>query len=711
VPRIKQYVSQESSSGRAANISRVGSLPVDASGLVRGIADFASVREKAIADLKRVQEIERQKLEHDESVMHVTNAVSEATIQWQERLQQKQQEAPANAAGFTESTLKDFDTWTNEKLNAAPTEQAKKLLAQRLEHMKVGLHADAFKFEIQQRNKALLTDFQSGLDADRRAVIANPGLFAEKASQRMATADALSLPADAKAKLIEVSREALAYDAAQGMVDLDARGFLERVGARAAKGAKGRQGSRDQSAEQMVASDPVLSSLSPEKLRATIDRASMIVSQQEAAAAAEAARRQAQADALQAKRERAANQAFTILTAFTLDGREPDPNSPSVKSHLEAIEGTPYAKAYREMLAEAPKRRAAAMQPIAVQEAELNSLMVRRNVQGTSKELEDEIKRREHVLASTKTDYAKEPLDAIVERGTWKITAPIDTTSIETIKAGIPLRLPQAEEASRMVSRPGEAPAPTSPLRAAEAHALAAKIQALPPAQQAAQVADLAAVMPHGAAQALAKQIAPKNRALSLMFAAGGAKGTSGALVAEHIANGATAIADMKGADVGEKGDGRRQALRRDIITYLDGKNPGEATITGQFRSDVIDAAIFIQAGLEKSGFRNADAETAVRLAIGGDMVTHNGKRIPLPVDGYDKLRDRLAAYPTEDLQRQAPDGKVLVAGRAIPLQQFMAELPQAILTPGDEEETYFVQSGAGLAMNTKGQRIKVRPR
>lgn len=702
MPQLRQYVSRDATRGRAFNTSRATPNDLDFTPLAKAaqnIVNDAQAVSETQRQLAEVQKRQREQLEMDEARVSVANTMSEASVTWTERIVNAQQQAPRDAAGFTESTLKEFDDWAKQRSEATTNPKARALLDDGLRKMRLGLHAEAFKFEVGQRNKALVQDYGDGLDADRRTVMADPSQFSTILARRLATADVLSLQADDKAKLKSDTRASLAYDAGQGMVSTydGAVAFLERAGQQSTKGARGEPGAMSKDAAARVASDPMLSSLAPADMRKLIDRASMTVAQKQAADEARLLRESQEREHASAKRSRAADQAWNILSGALMDGRKLDMGAKSVQDAMAAIQGTPYAQAFKDALAESPQRQAAAVQPLAQQQSQLDALYAQRNTKGWSKELDAEIKRREQVLASSRKEYEAEPLRAASDRGVpgVEVIAPIDGTSLDTVAATIGARVQQADTTSMQTGKP------VSPLLGDEARRLAGMLGALPADQKAGQLAKLATVVPGPQMQALAEQIDEKDRALGLAIRTGNARTTAGRLTSELILRGADKMKDKTSDATANE----RKRARAEMVEFLDGKTPGAGTIHGKARDSILEAAAYIDASFDRS-----DPKRAVRLALGGEIVEHNGRRLPVPAGmGYDQLRDRLSKYPAAAIQQQAGD-TVMFGGRAVPVDQFVATLPTAQLEPAGLGR-YFVQSGAGIATGKNGKPILIDAR
>lgn len=659
---------------------------------LRVAAGVAGQVADSYAQLQEVQRREAAKIKADETRMRVSNTLSEAQASWMERFATAQQSAPADAAGFTETLLKDFDAFAEERGKQIEDGEGRRMLDDGLRRLRLGLHADAFNFEIKQRNAALVSSFSEGLDADRRSVTANPAAFQETLARRLATAETINVPANVRAKLAEDAKRTLAADAANALVDQNPAGFLERAGMRSAKGAKGKTGDRAEDAAARVASDPLLSSLDPQDMRRVLDRASMLVTQQEAAAAAEAERRARLAEIEANRRARAADQAWNILSSRTMAGVATDPVGD--RALLKAIEGTPYAAEYRRLAAEIPKRQAFGMLPPAQMQAQIDALIAQRNERGTSKALEDQLAMLREIKGAADKAYADSPLRASQMYGLQNV-APIDTSSLPALVQTIGVRAPQATLAGQQVGRGA------SPLLPEEVPAVARAFATLNPDQKGQFIAQLAQRVPGDQLQAMAKQLDGHDRPLALAMAAGAGMTTQGRTTAELVLRGAQAVKDKAIKIEG----GAEFGLKAQIAAAV-----GDA-IPGATRKDVIDAAVLISVAKQAEG-NSISTTGAVNLAIGGSIVEHNGRRVPVPV-GVDEtgLKTRMQTYPQAEVAAQSDDGWVyLPGGRKMGVPEFLAALPDAQLEPVGMGR-FAVRSGGSLVLGKNRRPVVVTAR
>lgn len=396
------------------------------------------------------------------------------------------------------------------------------------------------------------------------------------------------------------------------------------------------------------------------------------------------------AERLAERRLRVAEHEFNAFQAVADKGAQLDPNY--IDKVVQQTRGTPYEAAVRGISEQIKAIGGFAARPIAQQRATIAALDQHIATNGLTPELD---KRRTQLATATRqaeVDIDRDPFGAYAERGGG--IAPQVDTGLDGLQQTIGPRVEHAAIVSRWAGKV------VSPLTAMEADKVIDQLDALPVAQRSQRIAALATSMTPGQAQALAAQMDKKNRALALEFAAGASKTTAGRYTSELIARGRQALKDKAVKEDTAVSLGMRASIVREIGDSLDGRA----------KDDVIDAARFIMLGKEAEG--NAiNVRDAVSLALGGPLVEHNGKRIPV-VAGIEDLPARLRAYPHSAINSQAPDGYVyLPGGRPMGVPEFLAALPDAQLEPAGFGR-YYVRSGGSIAYNAdrKPIVIDVRP-
>lgn len=421
-----------------------------------------------------------------------------------------------------------------------------------------------------------------------------------------------------------------------------------------------------------------LPDLDPQKRATLMDRASAyrLALDQKAELAAQRQARQAEAGM------RKAEAAFNTFQTLADKGTVLDPKY--IDQVVAQTAGTPYQAGVKALAQQAVEVGGIASQPIAAQQAALDAINAKIAKEGRSPALDKRREQLEKVVAGSKGDLEKGGgLRAAVERGVLDQIAPLNLSSIEGITAGLAARVEQADTVSK-----GWAGTTVSPLLPEEADALAGTLNNLAPAARSTFIATLAKAVPPKQMAALAKQIDSKDRALALSMALGTSGTTAGRHTSELVIKGAQAIKDK-----GVKPDNAAvTGTRARAAEYL-----GDA-LQGKAREDVLDTAFYIYAGMEAEG--SGDINRAVRLAVGGDIIERNGRKLPIPA-GVEP--DKFENAVSTSARRAVGTGKVYVGGKAMEAEAFLQALPGADLQPVGAGR-YVVRAGTGL-VTTDGKK------
>lgn len=430
-----------------------------------------------------------------------------------------------------------------------------------------------------------------------------------------------------------------------------------------------------QQAEAMLNQLPDLDPQRRATLENTITTRRMALQQQ---AEMEANRRARAAEA----NYRRAEAAFQTFQAMADKGTVLDPKY--VDQVVAQTAGTPYQAGVKAMAQQAVENGGIAAQPIAQQQAALDAVNAQIAREGRNPALDKRKEQLEKIVQGSRADLEKSGgLRAGLERGVIDQIAPLNVADLQNLPGAIAARVQQADTVSR-----GWAGGTVSPLLPEEADALAGTLGNLAPAARSTAIAALSRAVPPKQMAAIAKQIDGKDRALALSMALGAQGTTAGRYTSEMVIKGAQAIKD-KGVKLDSSAV---TGTRARAAEYL-----GDA-LQGKAREDVLDAAQFIFAGMEAEGGGNV--ERAVRLAIGGDVVERNGRKLPIPA-GVD--RDKFDQALTSAAQRTVGTGQVYVSGRPMPAQQFLQALPGADLVPVGNGR-YTVRAG-GAMVTTDGKK------
>jgi hypothetical protein len=400
---------------------------------------------------------------------------------------------------------------------------------------------------------------------------------------------------------------------------------------------------------------------------------------------ADARRRQAEEERRLRRAEHEANAANSILmTGKMLDAE-------TVQRVSVAVTGTPYEASFRENLQQGPTRAAFGMQPPAVMDRLITEARAQLNVTGTNEHAEKLIKGMEQIRDQAKKDYAEDPLLAAQERGILQAVDPVDTRSVSNLLATLGKR---TDQAALVQTQTG---APVSPLLKSEAESVAKTLNVLPLDQRSTAVAQISQALGPAQASALAKQMAPKDKALGIAFGMAGAKTTEGRYTSELVLRGASAIKDRSVKDDNAALTGIRARVAAEL---------GDAYVDQEVRQTMIDAAVFAEYGLQSEG--SGDVRRAVNLVTGG-ITERGGRKVPLPYGmKAPEFEKRLLNLQPADLGNQVVDGKVYVAGTAMDPAEFLKQVPSAALLHAGQGR-YAVQTGTGLATNAQGRPLIIQ--
>jgi len=430
-----------------------------------------------------------------------------------------------------------------------------------------------------------------------------------------------------------------------------------------------------QAAENLLNQLPDLDPQRRATLENTITTRRMALNQQ----AEMAANRQARAAEAGFRRAEAAFQTFQAMAD---KGTALDPKY--VDQVVAQTAGTPYQAGVKAMAQQAVENGGIAAQPIAQQQAALDAINAQIAREGRSPALDKRREQLEKVVQGSRGDLEKSGgLRAGLERGVIDQIAPLDMRNLQNLPESIAARVQQADTVSR-----GWAGATVSPLLPEEADALAGTLGNLAPAERSTAIAALSRAVPPKQMAAIAKQIDGKDRALALSMALGTSGTTSGRYTSELVIKGAQAIKD-KGVKLDSSAV---TGTRARAAEYL-----GDA-LQGKARDDVLDAAALIFAGQEAEG--SGDIRRAVRLAIRGDVVERNGRKLPIPA-GVEP--DKFDQALTSAARRTVGTSNVYVSGKPMEAEQFLQALPGAQLEPVGNGR-YTVRAGPAL-VTTDGKK------
>lgn len=372
-------------------------------------------------------------------------------------------------------------------------------------------------------------------------------------------------------------------------------------------------------------------------------------------------RAEAAARAAQARHEhmlRTAEAAYTAATGIVQTGKMLSPEY--IQQLTTATAGTPFAQALPELLRQAPERSAFGMQSLQDMDRAILDERGRLNTGGTNPAAERRIQQLESIRDQARKDYPADPLPAAQERGLLGQITPLDTSNVQALVSGLSGRLDQAALVSQKTGRT------ESPLLMTEAEQLGKSLSILPVPERAAAVATLAGALGPQMSAALGRQMSPKDDALGLALAMAGEKTTQGRYTAELVLRGQQAKKDGTSTKGSKQPEMVASKWGAAVAEYI-----GDSMPQG-VGDQVRNAAVLIAHGIasEQGGeLSGKDVARAARLAVGGEVIEYNGRKVPLPAGlDEDKLAQRMRSITATDT-----GGDVLAGGRRMTAAEFAA--------------------------------------
>lgn len=179
-----------------------------------------------IEDAVVLQKIGEARLLHqqqeEDARAYAGKALSDAHVQWQDNLQQRQQSAQPGAPDFTPGVLKDFDDWSKSAIEQAPTDAAKRYLGQHLLSYRTQLASQSLNFESQARIGWRSDEFSKSVDNWAVTVAKDPSKFNLALSALNETLPSVG-PLQQE-KLRDYMRKSLVQGAAAGQVQANPEG-------------------------------------------------------------------------------------------------------------------------------------------------------------------------------------------------------------------------------------------------------------------------------------------------------------------------------------------------------------------------------------------------------------------------------------------------------------------------------------------------------
>lgn len=549
---------------------------------------------------------------------------------------QDQRQAAIDAIGqgqpvpdMTTGFLKGFDEHANQVIASAPSGRAKQYLQSQLASTRAALGGQVIGQQAQLTREWKLSTAQTTVDNAGKIVQQDPTQFDAQMGNIMATMPHIDPATDAAHALH--AKATLTNAAATSVLNNNPDALLADTGkAMGQGGAKGQTG---------VA---YIDNATPDQIHTWNKLAETKIRMRDHQAAAE-----------QDQREAIATKTYNELVTFTNSGKVPDID------YLNRVRtdtaGTSQADSAKALLQVAISGGGFGAQSLPRQQATLTQLEANGNAGGSDPAREATLAQFRTIHATQTKAYKDNPWDAFTQfahgpaQPEQQITAP--EQGLAVIAARKPL-MPAVENASGATAeRSG-----VSPLQPNEAAAWTATLSTLPVSARADVLGRAGAGLTSPQIDALADQIAGKDKPTALMLKINDHT-TSGRMVAERVGLGAQGLADGT-----VKADETKLAgWKAEAATMLRGAlgNP-------KAEEDAILAAYYVRASSElpsgtTPGYESPtkSVEAAVTMVV-GQPITRGGVNTVLPhgmtESGFDS---KLRALTPDVLKTMAPDGKV----------------------------------------------------
>jgi hypothetical protein len=615
-------------------LSPVRAASTFSSELVGGVGAVSNVIERERQQKAAEAKAFAERQQRDEAVLAVTQAAGAEHVQSLQDFNDAQ--SSDKLPGFTDGWAKSFDQRKQEAAKAIP-QAGRALFEQHMASLKTQLNVQFYQSEIAARDLKLSTDAESAIDTAAKVAFIDPRQGADQIAQQRAAIASLNLPLQEKQALYAKTTR-IAYGAASAMAERNPGAFLARV-------------SQASDADKLKA-DPILSQLKGENLETLTNHAQMLLKQQAAVSERD-----------QEKRLREAKESVQGLQKFADSGATPDLEyAAEVRA---ATAGTPYEAAASAMLKAAQTGATFGTQTLPAQGAMIRGLEAS-TAKGTDPEQQARLSQLRTINAEQTKAYADNPWEA----GTRFAKLPYQPEmQISAPEGGVQLIAQRKPLMSGVETAKG---GPVSPLQPGEAAAWGEQLGKLSVPSRADTLAAAGTQLNGPQINALADQLAHKDKPTALMLKVND-QTSAGRSLSVRIGYGAQALADKT-----VKADETAQAgWRAEISNAIRGTLGNTAA-----ENDAIDAAFYVRASFElpASTAPGFDASTnttdnAVTMVL-GKPIERAGVKTVLP-KGMDEATfdTKLRAFTPEQLKTMAPDGKVYMGGREVPLNLLHARM------------------------------------
>lgn len=228
-PRIPVYT-QQVSSRQGLGAGPTGNLPVETGLNISGIAEgLAQAGQTYINASKRKEE--------EDAAAWSADQLSKARLDWTQQQIEREQNAPPGAPGYAGQISKDFDAYTEEIVQRAPTESARNYIRQRMTDLKTSVAGRGMEFEAKSRMADRLNKVSTAVDQSRITLDLDPSQYQQVLGENLATLNALDIPEAKKREIAQDAAQQLSFAAVSSRLRSDPYSVRNQLGSEDGGGA------------------------------------------------------------------------------------------------------------------------------------------------------------------------------------------------------------------------------------------------------------------------------------------------------------------------------------------------------------------------------------------------------------------------------------------------------------------------------------------
>lgn len=178
-------------------------------------------------------EYQQQRQKTQDAAAWSANAASNATLTWQQKMQDMQQNSPSGAPDFTKNFISEFDQYKTEQLAQAPNDESRRFLNQHLDTIRTQLGGQAIAFQGQQHIKWREEQIASATDSATQVAFNDPTQRDQALQTVLAPLDAMDMPGAWKDEMKRKATQAVNLAAATSVAQTNPAAIVGQPGSAA----------------------------------------------------------------------------------------------------------------------------------------------------------------------------------------------------------------------------------------------------------------------------------------------------------------------------------------------------------------------------------------------------------------------------------------------------------------------------------------------